>query len=328
MADTNSPAYLKRQLAVAYSNDLATQCTEHAGILFLRHVTDVEGVVDNGVLNLLMRFLAEDGSDDDVANFITQYAKRLDLQHALRICTAHRDRIVGQIHIHFALGNLTQAIDLCLLSRDEARAKQLVKSVKPGMPGVSSDSNSALQQRVSLWQRIVAHVASQRFGARNALNLIAESNGDVNVSHVIPHLSGDIIFSEFEHELLQNVKDFHLLMKRMGDDIERARESVEMLRGDVQRETGRVVALPVAKVCSVCHQLLLAEGRDGPSAQIVVFRSCSHGFHSDCLDNDKATGKQGSAGGVAVGRVCRLCDPGNLSMSLRQGLVDSKLLLT
>lgn len=249
-------------------------CTEHVGITYLRHLIR-EGYTEQAISNLLLSFLATSGSDDELKEFVLN-DKTLDLQFALRVC--HRqDRPVAVVYITFALGHLHEAIRMALDHGEVSRAKALVELVHDGTAGTKEQGAAMVRQE--LWKMIVKHVATQQFGPKNALLLINESKNDVNVSHVIPHLSDDVMLSEFKTELLENVSDFGRLMKEVREGIERSKADVELLRGDLTDALRGAVKVNTAKRCDHCQGSIWSSGR----GDAVVFRGCAHAFHQACL---------------------------------------------
>ncbi len=127
---------------------------------------------------------------------------------------------------------------------------------------------------------LIQHAAPRKDGGpRNALLVAAESNGDVNVSHVLPELSDHVMITEFKTELLSNVEQFGMLMHAVREDIKTSNKDAELLRSDLALEQAKDVKCPTSKKCDACLQLFPNR------SAMILFRGCSHAFHTQCFAN-------------------------------------------
>ena len=292
-----------------------SQVQEHQGIAFLRHVLGVRGGGGGSggggggslqamggssssssseelmrrqcLYNLLLHLLATTHSvpDSEVAAFLEGLPPNaIDSTYAYRVCMAN-GRPAAALQILFALGFVDDAIDQSLLLRDVASAVTFIKKMRRGGGGESGRT-----RRRELWRRVVAFVAEEDKvgGAQSALNLIAESNGDINVSHVLPLLSDDVIVSTFTNELDRNVRVFGSELQSLQSLITQSERETEALKAEHRAEASRRVVFDQTARCAACGQQVLTDHHP------VFFRRCRHVFHASCL-------RKGTMS-VAVGR--------------------------
>ena len=276
-SDAEGPA---NRLPTSSSQMLASdyeQVTEHVAITYLKHAIVAEGSCEPALHNLLLSELAQNGTDDELVRFIGD-SEYVDKQYAMRVCLAH-NRMLGCIHLYYRLGHVQQAVNLALRERQDGLAKDLIKRLDRNQEQLLAGEDVA-RLRQTLWTMVIKHVAPRQDGGpRNALLVAGESGGDVNVSHVLPELSDDVMICEFKTELLLNVQQFGMLMKAVREDITMANKDAEMLRSDLALERAKDVKCNASKKCDACAQIIANR------AAMVFFRGCGHCFHSSCFSN-------------------------------------------
>lgn len=265
------------------------QVPEHQGVLFLKHVlkpgtgaasnvrSDPLHLLRNQCLyNLLLHLLATSKTtpDAEVVSFI-ESTPTLDKTYAYRVCMAN-ERFTAALQILFSLGYLHESVEQALLLRDVGLAVAFIKKIRRGTVGVGVGENGRSIRR-ELWKKVIAFVAEDKVsGAQFALNLIAESKGDVNVSHVLPFLSDEVNVSAFKTELDENVRIFGNDLQTLQASIAQSERETEALKAEQRYESSLLFKIDQKALCAGCGQLVLSR------RNAVFFRRCRHAFHATC----------------------------------------------
>ncbi|RNF21378.1 vacuolar protein sorting protein 18 [Trypanosoma cruzi] len=253
------------------------RATYHAAQLYLEHVIYTEGYTNECLLNLLMYFTARDGDDAALTRFFTELcanhmSHRLEVSYAYRVCLRF-GRHVGCAWTCFITGRYEEAIQLAMKIRNEELAIHFIRSIR---------GNNEKEIRHMLWNRLATTTAKNGGGgSRRALQLIAESEGDLNVSDVLPHLSGDVMMQEFREELLASVSIFSNTLVSIKQAIEVSLKDVEAIKRDMENIQRRPLKLPSTQRCAVC-------GKAALTRPFVAFNGCRHVYHKRCFDACRA----------------------------------------
>eukprot|EP00658_Telonema_sp_P-2_P038420 TRINITY_DN27576_c0_g2_i8.p1 TRINITY_DN27576_c0_g2~~TRINITY_DN27576_c0_g2_i8.p1 ORF type:complete len:1099 (+),score=173.71 TRINITY_DN27576_c0_g2_i8:169-3465(+) len=225
--------------------------------------------------NLLLVFLASPngGTDQELVAFI-ESSTVLDKSYALRVCIEH-ERYAGVVQVYFDMGFLKDAVEQSLTMGDVELAKHMIKKIHRGTKGIQG-GDTGYATRHDLWQLVIKYVSERHDGAKAALNLIDESGGDVNVSHVLPYLGKEVSIFEFKDELLSNVNRFGTLMGHVHSEITSSKQEMEQLKEELRHECAQSQTVDLSRKCAGCSQPVL-------SRRCVVFRGCGHAFHLACL---------------------------------------------
>ncbi|KEG12190.1 vacuolar protein sorting protein 18 [Trypanosoma grayi] len=249
----------------------------HAARLYLEHALHVEGYTDDCLLNLLLYFTARDEDDAALTRFFSgicmgDVACQIESSYAYRVCWQFQ-RPLGCAWLYFLTGRYQEAVQLAMSLRNEQLAMQFIRGVR---------GDSAEGVRHALWKELATATAKDRQGgSRRALQFVAESEGDLNVSDVLPHLSGDVMLQEFREELLSSVASFGNTLTDLRQTIEAGARDVEVLRRDIETTRCRPLILPAAQRCAGCGQPALTR-------PFVAFKGCRHVFHKTCFDARRA----------------------------------------
>ncbi|RNF14516.1 vacuolar protein sorting protein 18 [Trypanosoma conorhini] len=245
----------------------------HAAQLYLEHVIYTEGYTDECFLNLLLYFTARDGDDAALTRFFTELranamAHRLEVSYAYRVCWQFR-RQLGCAWTCFITGGYAEAVRLAMKLRTEELAIHFIRSI-------SGEGEKEL--RHTLWKRLATAAARSRSGGSvRALQLVAESEGDLDVSDVLPHLSGDVMMQEFREELLTSVSMFSNTLRDIKQTIEVSLKDVAALKRETEWVGRRPLILPSSQRCAGC-------GKTALTRPFVAFKGCRHVYHKTCFD--------------------------------------------
>ncbi|EAN81054.1 vacuolar protein sorting 18, putative, partial [Trypanosoma cruzi] len=197
---------------------------------------------------------------------------RLEVSYAYRVCLRF-GRHVGCAWTCFITGRYEEAIQLAMKIRNEELAIHFIRSIR---------GNNEKEIRHMLWNRLATATAKNGGGgSRRALQLIAESEGDLNVSDVLPHLSGDVMMQEFREELLASVSIFSNTLVSIKQAIEVSLKDVEAIKRDMENIQRRPLKLPSTQRCAVC-------GKAALTRPFVAFNGCRHVYHKRCFDACRA----------------------------------------
>ena len=185
------------------------------------------------------------------------------------------ERYAGVVQVYFDMGFLKDAVEQSLSMGDVELAKHMIKKIHRGTKGIQA-GDTGYATRHDLWQLVIKYVSERHDGAKAALNLIDESGGDVNVSHVLPYLGKEVSIFEFKDELLSNVNRFGSLMGHVHSEIASSKQEMEQLKEELRHECAQSQTVDLSRKCAGCSQPVL-------SRRCVVFRGCGHAFHLACL---------------------------------------------
>ncbi|KAH9599950.1 hypothetical protein LSM04_004454 [Trypanosoma melophagium] len=184
-----------------------SRASYHAARLYLEHAIYKEDHGDKSLLQLLLYFTARDGDDIAISRFffrelcMNNEAHRLEVSYAYRVCFRFQ-RPIGCAWVIFIMGRHQEAVKMAIFLQNEELAMHFIQSMK------QRDDDDVDGIRSELWKELAKTVSNMHVGSQRALQLVAASDGDVNVSDVLPYLSGDVMIREFREELLARVSSF------------------------------------------------------------------------------------------------------------------------
>ncbi|ESL12114.1 hypothetical protein TRSC58_00124 [Trypanosoma rangeli SC58] len=153
--------------------------------------------------------------------------------------------------------------------RTEALAIHFIRSIR-------GDEEKEL--RHTLWKQLATAAARNKSGGSiRALQLIAKSEGDLDASDVLPHLSGDVMMQDFREELLTGVSMFSNTLRDIKQIIEVSLDDVAALKRETEAVSQRPLTIPSSQRCAGC-------GKAALTRVFVAFKKCRHVYHKTCFD--------------------------------------------
>ncbi|ORC86580.1 vacuolar protein sorting protein 18 [Trypanosoma theileri] len=254
-----------------------SRASYHAARLYLEHAIYTEGHRSESMLQLLLYFTARDGDDAAISHFFRELCEsnethRLEVSYAYRICSRFQ-RPIGCAWVSFIMGRHREALQMAILLQNEELAIHFIQSMK----GEDVDGI-----RHELWKELAQTVSNRHGGSRRALQLVAASDGDLNVSDVLPYLCGDVMIREFREELLARVSSFGKTLEGLKQNIQASVKDMELLQSDKEAIQQRPITMPSSQRCIACGQAALTR-------PFVVFKGCRHVYHKTCFDARRAS---------------------------------------
>jgi vacuolar protein sorting-associated protein 18 len=252
--------------------------TDHQVIVFLERCIDKlncdSTVVHNYYVSLLAQydpdrltdlFTAEDTSGQF---YTTEYALRRCLElHRFHPC----------IPLYRMLGLYEDAICIAMeCSRPEPSgrwiglqtAKQILEEHKEDMDFIT---------KKKLWTMVAERVIDQ-VGTRQALSIVEESKGILKLEDVLTKINDSTVIQNFKEAVCKSLDEYTSAIADLNAQQREAFQLSEGVKREIRDLKNRYGYITTKQKCYLCQKGLLHGG-----SPFLVYPSCRHVFHEDCV---------------------------------------------
>lgn len=226
--------------------------------------------VHNYLVSLLVQCEETEYLDDFLETseyYITEFA--------LRRCLEAR-RFQQCVPLYLKLGLYTDAIQIALEGRpDRDGMWEGLETAKKILKNPSLDVDAP--KRKELWKMVVLRVIDT-LDTRAALSIVAESGKIIKLEDIIDRISDSTVIQNFKRDICESLKEYTTEIDKLQDEMRHATASSELIKTDILALRHRYGYVTPSQKCLLCQKPLLS----GTQA-FLVYPSCSHAFHEDCV---------------------------------------------
>lgn len=222
-----------------------------------------------------------------------------DADFALRICIKHQ-RVQSSIHIHSAMGQYLQAVELAL-EHDDIELAAIVADRPEG--------NAKLRKK--LWLLVAEKKIHQPgTGIKDAIEFLRRCEL-LRIEDLIPFFPDFVVIDDFKDEICTALEDYSRHIDALRQEMDNSAQTARQIRAEIAGLDSRYAIVEPGEKCWICALPVL-------SRQFFVF-PCQHAFHSDCLGREVLEGA--GAKRKYIRELQTQLSKGDLSSSRREEIV-------